>query len=367
MDSLLLGAWLLTIASLVRTGGAVETDCYDHRMPKDLGLTAYVNIGNDANVWFYKMWTPMIGDDAALRRTCIETAPDGIVFLGMIKTFAQMSGILKDNMVTCYGVRDYQSIVAESNPGWIALHAVERTTGYINHDTDFVPMRVYTAKHQGKWYLLSELIYLSMPFFDDKVVAPFCKVWPNIVQRERMDLGAPVTDCKLNWKHFVLAVGPSRETLLEKTPIYRRKCEGETPLIPPCSAEHTQYREALAYRASVAILPNEECRARELTASFRQIFTDRYKCSPPNILRPRVSLSVAQEIIRTATNMLRAGLFAMRSTFLTILQEWQGVDPYIALKGLLAALLYHKTGNGIVTLVVLAALEGLLRLTGLEI
>lgn len=350
----------------MRKVGATETDCYDHRMPKEIGISAYVNIGNDAPVWYYKMWTPIVGDDAALRRTCVETAPEGTVFLGLVKAFAQVSGVLKDNMITCYGVRDYESIMSETNPGWITLRAIERVTGYINYDTDYVPMRIYVTRHQGQWHLLSELIFLSMPFFDNTTVTPFCKVWPDIKDRERMDKGAPVTDCNLNWKQFILATGPDKEKLLERSPIYRKKCEGETPWIPACVAKHKKYREAFVYSASVAILPNVECRARELTADLRKIFSDRYNCEKPNILRPRITLSVGQEIIRTVTNLLKGTLFALKGTLLSLLNEWQGVDPYIAVKALLAGLLYHRIGNFIVTIVVMAAVEGTLRLTGLQ-
>lgn len=367
MASVLYCAWILTTTLLVRTIEGVETDCFDHRMPQDLGITAYVNVRNDAPVWYFKMWTPLIGDDSALRRTCVETAPSGVLFLGMVKSFAQTSGIMKDNMVTCYGVRNYEDIITGRAPGWLTLRAVERSTGYINHDTDFIPMRVYVAEYEGAWHLMSSLIFLSMPFFDNVTVTPFCKVWPDIMDKNRMDAGAPVTDCNLDWKQFVLASSPTREQLLEKSPFYRKKCEGRTPWIKVCSAPFDAYREAFNIHTSVAILPNVECRAREMTRVFRRIFTDRYKCERPNILRPRVTLSLTQEILRTVKTMLKASLFAIRATFFALLQEWQGLDPLIALKGFLAVLIYHRIGNIIVTMLVVTAVEGVLRLTGLTI
>lgn len=344
---------------------ASDTNCYDQILPNDLGFTAYVNIRNDASVWFYRTWTPKIGDEGLLQRTCLQTAPDGVVFLGLVKDMTHGKGLMHERMVTCVGTASYDKVLDGTNPSWLTLVALKRNTGYIDDRNHFVPFNLYTAYYGGKWHLFSELVHLVFPSFDDHNVMPFTKVNANITDRERIE-GSPVRDCHVDWRHFSLSAADDKADLLKGTPFYRKRCDGKTPYSSSSVESADRYREALSGTRSIAVPSTKWRRAKDLTPRTREAFSRRFVCEDVRVLRPRVQQSLVEQIFRTAIGALKAALFGMGDISLKLLSEWQGIDPYIVMKGLLLLLLYNRTGSWIVTIVALIVVQGWLWILGVE-
>lgn len=364
-----MGGLLLLQGLLAHAVGAAtkhsDLSCYDQTLPNDLGFTAYVNVRNDVNVWFYRTWTPKIGDEGLLQRTCLQTAPDGVVYLGLVKDMTHGKGLMHERMVTCVGTTSYDKILEGTNPSWLTLVALKRNLGYVNEQDQFTSFNLYTAYYEGKWHLFSEIIYLVFPSFDDHNVMPFTKVNVNITDRERVG-GSPVSDCQVDWRHFSLSEAERKSDLLKGTPFYRKRCEGKTPYSGSSVESADRFREALSGATSLGIPSTKWKKARELTPKMREVFSRRFKCEEVRVLRPRVQQSLMEQILRTVTTALKAALFGAGDVGLKLLSEWQKIDPYVVLKGLLLLMLYTRTGSLLVTVMAMVVVQGWLWILGVE-
>lgn len=348
------------------TAQASQLQCYDQKIPEDLGLTAYVNVKNDVNVWYYRTWTPKIGDEGLLQRTCLQLSPNGVTFLGLVKDMTHASGILHERMVTCFGVQDYDKVLDGTHPSWLKLIALRRELGYIDSQNQFVSFNLYTARFDGKWHLFSELVHLSFPAFDDHNVMPFTKVNGDIRRRGRVE-GAQVRDCQVDWRFFSLSEADKREDLLKGTPFYRRRCVGETPILSASSEGMHRYKEALSGTRSLAVPSAKWKRPLELTPRLREVFSSRFTCEEVNVLRVRVQQSVAQEILSTAVRVVKQTLFGARDIVFHLLQEWQTIDPYIILRLVFATVVYGKTGSLLLSMMALVVVQGWAWILGVKV